>query len=552
VDRPRAVIDAAASRKNLQAIAWLGSSSELEGRAHLQQRLELISKLMFWSFATLISFLLLMYWRYKKLSPLHNSWIMGMAIGGLVILAVIWRLGLVHKEVPLARLTLIDRFYAVGTGMTFGAAAFLSRDLAIAPFSCLLYTSFMVLLRAIVVPSTGTRTAILGSLAFAPIVFAALGIALADPLVDPLKEPVPLPLPGPAYVGGTLLVGTVVVMLATVGSRIIYGLRRQVSAAMQLGQYTLLHKIGEGGMGAVYRARHAMLRRPTAVKLVQPNKVDAQTLDRFEREVQHMSLLTHPNTVAVYDYGRSADGVFYYAMEFLDGINLESLVIRDGAQPFDRVVSILTQVAGALAEAHHSGLIHRDIKPANIILCERGGETDVVKVVDFGLVKEITAASDTTSTKSILGTPSYIAPEAVTDPDLVGTAVDLYALGAVGYFLLTGKKVFDGKTSLDICVQHVTGTVIAPSEVRGRPLPAELEQLILDLLEKSPDKRPTAVTLIKRLRMLEPVGDWTEEIAEDWWTDLRARIKAVDTSSPTLTIKVDLDRASTESPVVAG
>ncbi len=536
------MIDPAASRRNLQAGAWFGAS-ELEGRAYLQQRLELISKLMFWSFATLIAFLMLMYGAYKELSPQHNTWILAMAIGGLVVLAVIWRVGLVRKEVPLARLALIDRFYAIGTGLTFGAAAFLSRDLAIAPFSCLLYTSFMVLLRAIVVPSTGTRTAIIGTLSFAPIVIAAIGIS-----VIPLDKQPPLPLPGPAYVGGAILVGTVVVMLATVGSRIIYGLRRQVSAAMQLGQYTLLHKIGEGGMGAVYRARHAMLRRPTAVKLVQPNKVDAQTLDRFEREVQHMSLLTHPNTVAVYDYGRTPDGVFYYAMEFLDGINLESLVVRDGAQPFDRVVSILTQVAGALAEAHRSDLIHRDIKPANIILCERGGVADVVKVVDFGLVKEITAASDTTSTKSILGTPSYIAPEAVTDPDLVGTPVDLYALGAVGYFLVTGKKVFDGKTPLDICVQHVTGTVIAPSQARGATVPAELEQLLLDLLAKAPDKRPTASALLKRLRTLSAVSDWSEETAERWWSSLREKIKAVDTSSPTLTIKVDLDRVTAEPP----
>ncbi len=533
---------AAVSRRNLQAVAWLGSASELEGRAYLQQRLELISKLMFWSFATLIAFLLLMYAAYRDLSPKYNSWILGMAVGGLVVLAVIWRLGLKRKEVPLARLILLDRFYAVGTGMTFGAAAFLSRDLAIAPFSCLLYTSFMVLLRAIVVPSTGARTAILGSVAFAPIVLAAIGIWLAEPLTH---QP-PLPLPGPAYVGGAILVGTVAVMLATVGSRIIYGLRRQVTAAMQLGQYTLLHKIGEGGMGSVYRARHAMLRRPTAVKLVHPNKVDAQTLDRFEREVQHMSLLTHPNTVAVYDYGRSPDGVFYYAMEFLDGINLESLVARYGPQPFDRVVSILTQVAGALAEAHGSDLIHRDIKPANIILCERGGVVDVVKVVDFGLVKEITAAGDTTSTKSILGTPAYIAPEAVTDPDFVGTAVDLYALGAVGYFLLTGKKVFDGKTPLDVCIQHVTGTVVAPSQVRGVAIPVEIEQLILELLAKTPEKRPTAPILVKRLRTLVPIGDWMEDSAKPWWTDLRAKIKAVDTSSPTLTIKVSADRISAD------
>ena len=521
------------------AAAWLGSSSEQEGRAYLQQRLELLSKLMFWSFAALVAFLILMYRTYPAITPEHNSWIIGMASGGLVVLGVIWRFGLVGQEVPLARLARIDQFYAIGTGMTFGASAFLSMDLPIAPLSCLLYSSFMVLLRAIIVPSTGQRTAILGTLAFLPIVIAATAMAIMD---------APLPLPGPAFVGGAILVGTVVVMLATVGSRVIYALSRQVSAAMQLGQYTLMHKIGEGGMGSVYRASHAMLRRPTAVKLVQPNKVDAETLNRFEREVQHMSQLTHPNTVAVYDYNRTPDGVFYYAMEFLDGINLESLVARYGAQPFDRVVAILAQVAGALSEAHRLDLIHRDIKPANIILCERGGVVDVVKVVDFGLVKEITASSDTTTTKSILGTPAYIAPEAVTDPDLVGTAVDLYALGAVGYFLLTGKKVFEGKTPLDVCVQHVTGTVIPPTKVRGTPIPAELEQLILELLAKTPDKRPTALTLIQRLRALSPEGDWPEHVTAAWWKDLRAKLHAVDTSSPTLTINVDLARVAVQAP----
>ena len=524
---------AAGSRRNLRAIAWMGSSTEQEGRAYLQQRLELLSKLMFWSFAALIAFIRLMYERYPEIEPTQNAWIMWMAVGGLVILAVIWRGGLARKELSLSSLRSIDTFYAVGTGVTFGAAAYLSSDLQVAPLSCLLYASFMVLLRAIVVPSTGRRTAIVGTATFLPIVIASVAIAVLDSQ----------PLPGPAYVAGALLVGTVVVMLATVGSRIIYGLRQKVSAAMQLGQYTLLHKIGEGGMGAVYRARHAMLRRPTAVKLVQPSKVDAETLNRFEREVQHMSQLSHPNTVAVYDYGRSPDGVFYYAMEYLDGLNLESLVTRYGAQPFDRTASILVQVAGALAEAHRSDLIHRDIKPANIILCERGGVVDFVKVVDFGLVKEITGDSGTSSTtKSILGTPAYVAPEAVTDPELVGTAVDLYALGAVGYFLLTGRKVFEGKTPVEVCIQHVTGTPVPPSRARGTPIPEALEALILELLAKTPGTRPTAVELAKRLRAMPLAGDWTEDDAEAWWRDLRTKLQAVDTGAQTLTIEVDLGR----------
>jgi len=535
------MVDAQTSQQNFRAIAWMGSSTEEEARTYLQQRLELLSKLMFWSFAALIAFIKLMYWRYPTIEPRHNAWIIGISVGGLIVLAVIWRLGLARKELDLRRLRTIDTFYAVSTGMAFGAAGYLSSDLQVAPLSCLLYLSFMVLLRAIVVPSTGSRTAIVGSVTFLPIVIAAVMIALLEQQ----------PLPGPAYVAGALLLGTVVVMLATVGSRIIYGLREKFSAAMQLGQYTLMHKIGEGGMGVVYRAKHALLRRATAIKLVHPSKVDADMLTRFEREVQAMSLLTHPNTVAVYDYGRSPAGYFYYAMEYLEGINLESLVTRYGPQPFDRVVAVLAQVAGALAEAHRAELIHRDIKPANIILCERGGLPDFVKVLDFGLVKEITGntSSSSSTTKSILGTPAYVAPEAVTDPDLVGTPVDLYALGAVGYFLLTGRKVFDGKTPLDTCIQHVTGTPVPPSEARGDPLPPALEQLILELLAKAPDKRPTALELGKRLRAMSVVGDWLEAESAVWWADQRKKAHQIDTSSPTMTLNIDLGRVS---PVLRG
>ncbi len=307
------------------------------------------------------------------------------------------------------------------------------------------------------------------------------------------------------------------------------------------GQYTLDSKIGEGGNGVVYRARHALLRRPTAVKLMLPERIDAVTLDRFEREVQHMSQLTHPNTVAVFDYGRSPDGVFYYAMEYLDGIDLEKLVAKYGPQPADRVIAILLQVCGALREAHHHGIIHRDIKPANIILCERGDVPDVAKVVDFGLVKEITARQGH-DTRGILGTPAYIAPEVVTDPDRVGPAADLYALGAVGYFLLTGRRVFEGKTVVDICVQHVTATPLPPSRVAAIYVPEGLEQIVMSCLAKQPADRPESAAALASLLRALPIGSaWTEADALQWWREFRQHVHPT-TSAPTLTITVDLEQ----------
>ena len=215
-----------------------------------------------------------------------------------------------------------------------------------------------------------------------------------------------------------------------------FRLRKSVARARRLGQYTLKEKLGEGGMGVVYRAEHEMLRRPTAIKLLPPGKAGEDSLKRFEREVQMTARLTSPHTVSIFDFGRTPDGLFYYVMEYLDGIDLEDLVKQNGPVAPGRAVRILRQVCAALAEAHGIGLIHRDIKPANILLCERGGFPDIAKVLDFGLVREISAASDPrlTAENVLHGTPQYLAPEAIRNEDSIDARSDLYALGAVGLF----------------------------------------------------------------------------------------------------------------------
>jgi serine/threonine-protein kinase len=295
---------------------------------------------------------------------------------------------------------------------------------------------------------------------------------------------------------------------------------RQRSGDARLGQYTLLEKIGEGGMGAVYRASHALLRRPTAVKLLPAAKAGAERIKRFEREVQVTSQLTHPNTVAIFDYGRTPDGVFYYAMEYLEGLTLEEVVSVDGPQHPGRVVQILRQVAASLAEAHGLSIVHRDIKPSNIILVpERGAEPDVVKVVDFGLVKDLDDdASAITIAGRIAGTPHYLSPEAISSPDRVGPHSDVYALGCVAYFLLTGHRVFEGRTAVEVCGHHLHSLPVLPSERLGRPVPELLSALIMSCLQKDPERRPTAKGLIALIDAGLDVPAWSSDMARTWWS----------------------------------
>jgi eukaryotic-like serine/threonine-protein kinase len=297
-------------------------------------------------------------------------------------------------------------------------------------------------------------------------------------------------------------------------------LRWATLAAKQLGQYTLEKKLGSGGMGTVYMARHALLRRPTAVKLLDLDKMSPKAATRFEREVQLTSTLTHPNTVSIFDYGRTPEGIFYYAMEYLDGTNLQDLVQRFGPVNEARSVFILKQICGSLSEAHVLGLVHRDIKPANIFLTSRGGLYDFVKVLDFGLVKTLDDenGANLTNPNAMTGTPLYMAPEAVIQTQKIDARADIYAIGAVGYFLLTGTSVFPLGPVMEVCMRHVSETPESLSNRLGKPISPELENLILRCLSKPRANRPDdALALLHELEACQISGTWTATDAREWW-----------------------------------
>lgn len=296
--------------------------------------------------------------------------------------------------------------------------------------------------------------------------------------------------------------------------------RKAALDAKQLGQYTLDEKLGEGGMGVVYRAHHAMLHRPTAVKFLDAGKTNELSLGRFEREVQLTGRLNHPNTIVVYDYGRTPEGVFYYAMEYLDGISLEELVEKYGLLPEGRAIHILQQVCGSLAEAHSLGLVHRDIKPGNILINRRGGMYDFVKVLDFGLARAVdtSRAAGLTAAGTITGTPLYMSPESIERPESVDARSDLYALGAVAYFLLTGTPVFDGSSVIEIIQHHINTLPESMSDRAGRKISDDFEALVQRLLAKSPGARfQSADEVARTLGQCSAASAWTQSDAKEWW-----------------------------------
>ena len=296
---------------------------------------------------------------------------------------------------------------------------------------------------------------------------------------------------------------------------------------LKLGPFELRYKIGDGGNGTVYRADHALLKRPTAVKMMLPQFASSETAkQRFKNEVRLTSSLTHPNTVAVFDFGQTPEGTLYYAMEYLNGITLEVLARVSGPQPPARVLYILQQICGSLNEAHGRGLIHRDIKPSNIMLCERGGLYDVVKVLDFGLVKESQPERpELTQHNTIVGTPFYLAPELITDASAFSPLSDLYALSGVAYYLLTGRNVFEGTSSVEICAMHLHDEPVPPSQLTTHNIFSDLEAIVMACLAKEPADRPQgAAVMSEMLAQCQDYGAWTQDQAQKWWADNRGAL----------------------------
>jgi serine/threonine-protein kinase len=461
--------------------------------------------------------------RYSQLS--HASHVIGtlLALG-------LWQATRARRDLSVGALQKIDIAMTIGICWSFAAMGHFARQ-PYGSYISLLAITHVSVTRAMIVPSVPVRTLGLAITCFASLIFSRLLVALPSDMVL---------VPGARARGvfEAFLWSTAGSGVVTLASRVIYGLHEKALEARQLGQYSLEEKIGEGGMGEVYRAHHAMLRRPTAVKLLAGDGSEGQ-LRRFEKEVQLTARLTHPNTISIFDYGRTPDGVFYYAMELLDGVTLEQLIERHGPQPAARVIHILQQICGALAEAHRIGLIHRDIKPANIHLGRRGDVPDFVKVLDFGLVREMKSSGKVAESNlnAVVGTPLYLSPEAVLKPDSMDARADIYGLGCVAYFLLTGSPPFNGENVVELCAHHLHSIPPPPSE--RHPVPADLERVILSCLAKNPEDRPqTARELSSELQRCRDAHGWNAADAEKWWAELASSPAAATSTAPTESSKL--------------
>src|SRR3954451_10742151 len=382
------------------------------------------------------------------------------------------------------------------------------------------WVAVWVVLFTVVVP-TLPRRALLAALVAVSSVPVTIGLMISTGETS-------LRLNLPQFFFGLVFPYILVVAMAYVGARVVYGLGTEVKLARELGSYRLEEKLGEGGMGEVWRARHRMLTRPAAIKLIRPAVagdlragLSSEAMRRFQREAEVIARLRSPHTVELFDFGMADDGAFYYVMELLDGLDADSLLRRFGPVPPERAIYLLRQICHSLSEAQSCGLVHRDIKPANIYLCRYGEEYDFVKVLDFGIVGAVSDAEAVSAVRTqenvVRGTPAFIAPEQAMGGE-VDWRADIYAPGCVAYWLLTGQLVFTADNTVGLLLKHARTPPPRLSTRTELPIPTALEDLVLACLAKNPADRPqSARELSLRLAEVECGSTWTQERAREWW-----------------------------------
>jgi tRNA A-37 threonylcarbamoyl transferase component Bud32 len=494
-----------------------------ETRGLLRRRLRTVALLLFVGFGTFLLYSLV---RWKMSDHLHSEyrWVFFAQVAMIAMLGLTaWKL--------CAKCDLSITKLRIAEALVFGAPALLftvltyhklrycamldegHAHIASTPAAWML----LIFCYAIFIPNNWRRAAaVVGTLAVVPMVVMAVAY-FTCPALNALLQTDDF---DDTPVEQALLLG-LSAMTAIVGVHTINTLRHEAFVAKQLGQYRLKRLLGSGGMGEVYLAEHQMMKRPCAVKVIRPEKAgDPQVLARFEREVRATAKLSHWNSIDIYDYGRTPDGTFYYVMEFLPGHNLGELVREHGRLPASRILYLMRQVCDALAEAHSHGLVHRDIKPANIYCAYRGGVFDVAKLLDFGLAKPLTDANDSGLTQegSITGSPLFMSPEQAGSEEVDGRS-DIYSLGAVMYFMATGKAPFEYASPLKVMIAHASEDPEPPRYLNG-DIPAELEEVILRSLEKRPaDRYQTVAELREALARVPVDGEWTARMAADWWNN---------------------------------
>jgi eukaryotic-like serine/threonine-protein kinase len=521
---------AAGSRQPRPAVAMVeGSLASLAGETETLRRRRLLAA----AVSLAAAFAVLLVWVFASANPgtltVHGSrFSLRVGMIGLRLLLAVAVAGLLASGAPLSRkqlrvveyvlflgltLLLMASQYFVGLDLMRRGPDYLPMLLAFIKDGVIQMLALMMIYGTLIPNSPAVAARVLVAMFVGPV--AAVYLLR----FDPESAPVIARLSAAEEAGSNTLFLGIATALAIYASYLLNGLRAQLHEARKFGQYQLVRKLGEGGMGEVYLAEHALLKRPCALKLIKPEAgSDPIALARFEREVQSAARLAHPNTIEIYDYGHTNDGTFYYVMEYLQGLSLSDLVSQAGPLPPGRLIYLFRQVCAGLAEAHGLGLVHRDLKPANVFVAVRGGESDVAKVLDFGLVKLTREpAAELSSDMTVSGTPLYMAPEQVVGDRSLDARADIYALGVMMYVALTGKPPFSGGNAFAVMMAHGRDPVVPPSKLRS-DLPADLERVVLICLAKKPVERYQSVQdLEAALAACNSAADWDRAKANQWW-----------------------------------